>query len=75
MKKKVVKKSKKLENVYVNFVLDETGSMDIVRDSTISGFNEYIKTLKKDAKGPILFTLTKFNSEKITVVVLSRGGP
>lgn len=39
--------SKKLKTVLV-FVQDETGSMDSIRPQTISAFNEYFKTLKKD---------------------------
>lgn len=52
----------------VNFVLDETGSMLCVKESTISGFNEYIKTLKSNGAGNILFTLTQFNSDRIETV-------
>lgn len=47
----------------VNFILDETGSMGSIKNETISGFNEYINGLKKNKKGKILFTLTKFDSE------------
>lgn len=51
----------------VSFLLDETGSMDTVRDATISGFNEYVGSLKqRDAK--VLFTLTLFNSAKLATV-------
>jgi hypothetical protein len=57
------------KKVLVSFILDETGSMDCVKSQTISGFNEYIDTLKKSKDSEnILFTLTKFNSEKIEVV-------
>ena len=61
----MVKKKKML----VSFVLDETGSMLGVKEQTVSGFNEYIQTLKneKNAKD-IRFTLTQFNSEKVEVV-------
>lgn len=47
--------------VIVNFILDKSGSMSSVKDSTISGFNEYIKTLQKDKKNKYLLTLTLFN--------------
>ena len=54
----------------VNFVLDETGSMDVCRDATISGFNEYISELRKEKKGgPVRFTLTQFNSSKVETVL------
>lgn len=46
----------------VNFILDKSGSMESVRESTISGFNEYIKTLKKDSKSEYEFTLTLFDT-------------
>lgn len=55
-----------MANQYVSFILDETGSMNSVKDQTISGYNEYLDTLKQE-KG-VLFTLTKFNSSKVEVV-------
>ena len=59
----------KKKKMMVSFVLDETGSMQSVKQETISGFNEYIQTLKDEkSAGDIRFTLTKFNSEKIEVV-------
>jgi len=58
-----------MKNLYVSFILDETGSMESVKSQTISGFNEYITTLGKDPKSKnICFTLTKFNSNKVDVV-------
>ena len=56
-----------MSKINVSFVLDETGSMQSVKEQTISGFNEYIETLKKDTKN-IKFTLTKFNTEKVEIV-------
>lgn len=53
--------------MWVSFLLDETGSMDSVRDATISGFNEYLGTLKSN-ENKVLFTLTQFNSTKIDTV-------
>lgn len=52
---------------YVNVVLDESGSMESVREATISGFNEYMQGLRKTQKETenaeeILVTLTKFNT-------------
>jgi hypothetical protein len=55
------------KTLVVNFVLDETGSMQLCADATISGFNEYIGDLAKRTE-PVRFTLTKFNSTKIDVV-------
>lgn len=37
--------------------------MGIVREATISGFNEYIQTLKKDKKSNYKFTLTLFDTD------------
>lgn len=51
----------------VTFVLDETGSMQSIKDDTIGGFNEFLSRLKKD--GPnTLFTLIKFDSNRQAVV-------
>lgn len=36
--------------------------MTSVREATISGFNEYLQTLKKDAKSAYEFTLTLFDT-------------
>ena len=54
----------------VNFILDESGSMEAVKAQTISGFNEYIQTLKKSA-GDVHVTLAKFNSNRRVEVVYS----
>ncbi len=57
------------KKMLVSFILDETGSMQRVKGQTISGFNEYVNTLKSgDSANDIQFTLTKFNSEKVEVV-------
>lgn len=45
----------------VNFILDKSGSMSSVVSATISGFNEYIKTLKGDTND-YMFTLTLFDT-------------
>ncbi|MBL8146286.1 MAG: VWA domain-containing protein [Anaerolineae bacterium] len=49
--------------VVIAFLLDETGSMSSVRDATISGFNEYVDTVK--GKHPdALLSLRLFSTEK-----------
>ena len=58
---------KKKKEMLVCFVLDETGSMLEVKEETIIGFNEYIKTLKK-RKENVLFSLTTFNSSCVKLV-------
>lgn len=52
-----------MKTTIVNFILDKSGSMGMVREATISGFNEYIQTLKKDKKNKYKFTLTLFDTE------------
>lgn len=51
----------------VAFLLDESGSMDMCLKETISGFNEYVQSLKK-TKDKVFLTLTKFNSVSTTIV-------
>jgi len=48
----------------VNFILDKSGSMFANQEATISGFNEYIATLKSKKKktDDILFSLTLFDT-------------
>lgn len=52
--------------VSVSFILDKSGSMQSVRGATISGFNEYIGTLKKDKKADYELTLTLFDTSVTT---------
>ncbi len=58
--------AKKKKKVSVCLVLDETGSMETVREQTISGYNEYLASLKK--QGNMAFTLVKFDSSKVETV-------
>jgi hypothetical protein len=51
----------------VTFILDESGSMEPVRTATISGFNEYVSTLKSDDT-PTLLRLMTFNSGDMRTV-------
>lgn len=46
----------------VNFILDKSGSMQSIQDATISGFNEYVDSLKKDGN-KYSFSLTFFDTE------------
>ena len=50
------------KKTYVAFLLDETGSMNSIRDEAISAFNEYVDSLRKESSDFYL-TLTSFNSE------------
>ena len=66
--KKILKDTTPQQQVMlVSIVLDETGSMQACKDATISGFNEYLTTLRQIV-GDVRVTLTKFNSEKTEVV-------
>jgi hypothetical protein len=47
----------------IAFLLDETGSMGSVRDATISGFNEYIETVRAEHPDALL-SLRLFSSRK-----------
>jgi hypothetical protein len=49
------------KTTFVSFLLDETGSMQSIKDDTIGGFNAYVETLQQDGAG-ILFSLVSFNS-------------
>ena len=58
-----------MKKLNISFILDETGSMTTIKQQTISGFNEYVDSLEKDnATKNALFTLTKFNSNRVIVV-------
>lgn len=56
--KKVEKSS---SETLVNFILDKSGSMESIRHATISGFNEYVNTLKKDGN-KYSFSLVLFDT-------------
>jgi hypothetical protein len=46
----------------VFIVQDNSGSMYSRKAETISGFNEYVENLRKEAKGEVLLSLTQFNT-------------
>lgn len=46
----------------INFLLDESGSMAKIFDETVSGFNEYVRSLRADGQDSDRLTLVKFNS-------------
>ena len=53
---------------FVSFLLDETGSMEGIKDDTIGGFNQYLTSLQQPGQGRVEFTLIKFDSNKIDKV-------
>ena len=52
--------------ILINFVLDKSGSMDVIRDATISGFNEFKNDQARES-GDAFFTLTLFDTRFHTV--------
>jgi hypothetical protein len=48
---------------FVSFLLDETGSMESIKDDTIGGLNAYVEKLQ-ESDGDILFSLVSFNSSQ-----------
>jgi hypothetical protein len=51
----------------VTFLQDETGSMELVEDTAINSFNEYVANLQADDVSDYRFTLVLFNSSKTEV--------
>jgi hypothetical protein len=55
--------AKPAKTTFVSFLLDETGSMQSIKDDTIGGFNAHLEALRKDGDD-ILFSLVSFNSSQ-----------
>jgi len=56
----------KAKTTYVAFILDETGSMEICKTPTITGYNEFVQSLqKRKDRAKIFFSLTKFNAQRV----------
>jgi uncharacterized protein YegL len=53
-------------SILINFLLDKSGSMQVIRDATISGFNEFKNDQAREA-GTALMTLTLFDTSFRTV--------
>lgn len=56
------KKAPTKPEMVLNIILDESGSMDSVREKTVEGLNEYLGGLLDDPNATYLATLTKFDS-------------
>lgn len=56
----------------IEFLLDETGSMGICRDATISGFNEYVHKQQENKNDKCLLTLTKFDERAVNTVYTAK---
>ncbi len=51
-----------IQTTLVTFLLDRTGSMDMIKHDTIGGFNAYVDGIR-DSDVPIEFSLVQFSSE------------
>lgn len=49
---------------HVTFILDETGSMSLMQDEVIAGFNKYVEDMKNDGQD-YSFSLLKFDTTKL----------
>ena len=47
--------------VHVAFVLDKSGSMQVVEEAVVEGYNDYIRELREQG-GKTLFSLTTFDT-------------
>lgn len=56
------KKSAANPRTVIGIIQDKSGSMSIRISATLSGYNEYLSTLKKDAEGEVQLTLTQFDT-------------
>ena len=67
-KKSAKRSARKQEDrtILINFVLDKSGSMDIIRSATISGFNEFLGDQQREG-GDARMTLTLFDTAFATV--------
>lgn len=56
------RKKKATRRTLVNYIIDESGSMQPYADKVREGFNEYKQEVARTTKGELLFTVTKFNT-------------
>jgi len=67
------------KRVLVNVILDRSGSMDSIRDQTISGYNEYLRGLLADKETEYNVSLTQFDAPlakaELTVSYVDRPLP
>jgi hypothetical protein len=54
---------KDLKKLHVAMLLDESGSMGMVKEEVINGYNKYIDSVER-----VRFTLTKFDSSKVKII-------
>lgn len=56
---------------HIHFILDRSGSMDSIRDDTIGGFNNFLKS-QKTAPGEATMTLVQFDEQDPYEVIVDR---
>jgi hypothetical protein len=54
-------------SILINFVLDKSGSMEVIREATIAGFNQFLLDQQQEG-GSAAMTLTLFDTGFATVV-------
>lgn len=64
----MAKKKQKNGKTLVTFVLDRSGSMELIKSDTIGAFNAYLKTLKKDKEASVKFTFVTFDTMSVDKV-------
>lgn len=63
LEKRIIELEGNNGTLHISVVQDSSGSMMGREEATISGFNEYLKTLKRDKDGtPVRLTLTQFDT-------------
>jgi hypothetical protein len=60
-KPKAGEKGKEDNGTHIHVLLDRTGSMEVIRDDTIGGFNAFVRT-QKEAPGRATMTLAQFDT-------------
>ena len=65
--KKINDKTKN-DKTFVSVLIDESGSMDSIRDDVIEGFNAFLGELQEDASAEnTIFSLVTFDSRAYSV--------
>lgn len=75
-KTKVTPKSDIGKKILVNVILDRSGSMGVIRESTRTGYNDYLRELRQDKTTEYSITLTQFDAPgiapELTVLYLDK---
>jgi hypothetical protein len=64
------------KKILVNVILDRSGSMGVIRESTRTGYNDYLRELRQDKSTEYSITLTQFDAPgaepELTVLYLDK---